>query len=76
MMNLKMRITKTDTKKRVETILLKIHFTSLGILLTIFFYNQVLPLMLLWWFAFITTGIYFIIQLIYKYKKYDFKFNK
>ena len=59
-----MRIFKTWTFRWWEVILIKACLLSLGIILTLYFYNYLFGLLWLWWTLFIVTALYFFVRLI------------
>jgi len=55
-----MKIFRTWTFKWWEVGLIKICLLSLGILLSLYFYNYIAGLLWLWWVLFVATAVYFI----------------
>jgi len=61
-----MRIFRTWSFKWWEVGLIKICLLSLGILLSLYFYDYLVNFLWLWWVLFAATAIYFIARLIYE----------
>lgn len=59
-----MKILKTRSFKWWEMALIKLCLVSLGILLGLYFFNDLASLLWLWWLLFILTTVYFINRLI------------
>ncbi len=55
---------KTWTLRWWEMSLAKICLLSLGIVLTIYFYDCLASLLWLWWTLFVITTVYFLVKLI------------
>lgn len=55
-----MKIFKARTFQWWEVSLMKICLISLGILLGLYFFDYLAPLLWLWWWAFLVTSAYFI----------------
>jgi len=55
-----MHIFKTWTFRWWEVSLIKLCLISLGIILTVYFYDYLVGLLWFWWILFIVTAIYFI----------------
>jgi len=64
-----MRIFKTWTFRWWEVSLIKLCLISLGIILTIYFYDYLISSLWLWWTLFIATTIYFIAKFIKEEQK-------
>jgi len=61
-----MKIFSTRTFQWWEMGLIKICLASLGILLGIYFYDDIAGLIWLWWALFVTTAVYFVASLFIK----------
>jgi len=59
-----MKIFKTWTFRWWEVSIIKLCLISLGIILTIYFYDYLVGLLWLWWVLFVVTTIYFVFRMI------------
>jgi len=59
-----MKIFKTRTFRWWEVGIIKLCLLSLGIILTIYFYDYLVGLLWLWWTLFVVTTIYFVFRMI------------
>jgi hypothetical protein len=59
-----MKIFKTWTFRWWEIGLIKLCLLSLGIILTIYFYDFLITLLWLWWIFFVVTTIYWLVRII------------